>query len=133
MTRVWEQSTQKGSYLLLLLAIADNADDDGFAWPGMRYLAHKTRMSKRHVRRMLRVLEAAGELYINQRHTEGEKHQYIVLVGLSGSQISQSLIDKPKLTTWQPWPRGTELSDEEITVILECSGGRTSCPGGEDS
>jgi hypothetical protein len=30
MTKVWDHSTQKGSTLLLLLALADHAADDGF-------------------------------------------------------------------------------------------------------
>ena len=36
MTQVWDTSEQKGSALLLLLALADHAADDGFCWPGIQ-------------------------------------------------------------------------------------------------
>jgi len=35
MSYVWEASKAKGSELLLLLAIADHAADDGYCWPGI--------------------------------------------------------------------------------------------------
>jgi hypothetical protein len=48
--RVWTHSTQRGAALLLLVAIAGYADDHGFAFPGQRTLAARTRMSVRHTR-----------------------------------------------------------------------------------
>jgi hypothetical protein len=62
MTQVWDQSQHKGSELLLLLAIADNANDQGVAYPSVRTLAKKTRLHPHHVKKLLRVLEASGEL-----------------------------------------------------------------------
>lgn len=56
MTRVWAESQHKGSELLLLLAIADNANNQGVAYPSRRTLAKKTRMSDRHVKRLVQVL-----------------------------------------------------------------------------
>lgn len=88
MTRVWEESKQGGSKLLLLLAIADNANDDGFAWPGQKYLAHKIRMSERSISRLAKELEESGELYINRRNIEGQSNQYLVSV-----EMSQEVID----------------------------------------
>ena len=35
MNAVWNLSKQSGSALLVLLALADRADDDGFCWPGL--------------------------------------------------------------------------------------------------
>jgi hypothetical protein len=65
MTEVWQHSQHKGSELLLMLAIADNANDQGVAFPSLRTLARKTRLASRHVRRLLRVLEHSGELSIS--------------------------------------------------------------------
>ena len=45
-TAVWENSKAMGTLLLLQLAIADNANDSGLAWPGIDYLARKSRMSR---------------------------------------------------------------------------------------
>jgi hypothetical protein len=84
MNRVWEHSTQKGSNLLLLLAIADNANSWGYAFPGIAYLAKKTRMSERQVRRNLEEIAADGELYIDRT---ARQHGYLVLTGLPNEEI----------------------------------------------
>jgi hypothetical protein len=64
MSRVWEGSRQSGGALLVLLAIADFADDDGLAFPSVRTLARKARLSERQVQRVLAELPAAGELVV---------------------------------------------------------------------
>jgi hypothetical protein len=64
MTRVWEHSQCKGSELLLLLAIADHANDDGYAFPSVATLAQKTRLSRRQVLRVIQHVEAMGELEV---------------------------------------------------------------------
>ena len=38
---IWEYSQAKGSELLVMLAIADNADDHGKAYPSIQYIAKK--------------------------------------------------------------------------------------------
>jgi hypothetical protein len=45
LNRVWEASRQTGGALLVLLAIADFADDDGLAYPSISTLARKARLS----------------------------------------------------------------------------------------
>lgn len=73
MALVWERSKAKGSELLLLLAIADYAKDDGSdAWPSFAVLAQKSRMTERAVRIILQRLEKAGELTV-QRNSEGRE------------------------------------------------------------
>lgn len=62
MSRVWKHSEQRGGALLILLALADFADDDGYAWPAVPTLAAKARMTERNARYTLRSLEAAGEI-----------------------------------------------------------------------
>lgn len=60
---VWENSKASGSALLLLLAIADHAHDDGTgAYPGIDLLAHKCRQSVRNTDYLLRKLEKMGEI-----------------------------------------------------------------------
>lgn len=62
---VWDSSAQKGSALLLLLAIADYADDENCAWPAVSTLAQKIRMSERHVQGLLAHLAVEGEIKIH--------------------------------------------------------------------
>jgi hypothetical protein len=63
-TDVWEGSRHKSGNLLVLLVIADHADNGGKAWPGIPLLARKARLSERHTRRCLNELVASGELEI---------------------------------------------------------------------
>lgn len=69
--RVWERSKQAGTDLLMLLAIADFADDDGRAYPSVPTLARKCRTTPRHTNRILAMLRESGELEI--RTNEGPK------------------------------------------------------------
>jgi hypothetical protein len=88
MARVWEKSTQKGSRLLLLLAVADYADDNGFAWPGIEKLAEKTRMSPRQTMRLVEHARKDGELIVVKRRAKG--NLYIVTPGLTEEQLRQA-------------------------------------------
>lgn len=65
MGRVWDDNGIKGSMKLLLLAIADFADDNGKAWPSVETLAQKIGMSERNTRYMLRALEDQGRLAVD--------------------------------------------------------------------
>src|SRR5437879_5273234 len=58
MSLVWEHSRATGGDLLVLLAIADHAHDDGGgAWPSVETLAKMARLTERQVQRALRHLE----------------------------------------------------------------------------
>lgn len=87
MQRVWTLSGQKGSALLLLLAIADNADDDGECWPGIEHLRKKTRMSERQTQRMLQYLDTTPELAIEWGIGRGGSNYFYVLTGLPDLKI----------------------------------------------
>lgn len=57
---VWQHSGAKGNDLLVLLALADNANDDGVCWPSLRYLAEKTRLHENTIRSRLKSLRGLG-------------------------------------------------------------------------
>jgi hypothetical protein len=116
MTRVWEQSEQKGSKLLLLLALADHAADDGFCWPGEKRLAEKIRMSERTVSRMVQALEKDGELYALRK--SGEHNWYVVRIGMSDEDVIQVLSN-----------RGFETPDN-LSPPTNTTGGTDTCDGG---
>jgi hypothetical protein len=73
---VWMHSEQKGSHLLVLLAVADNADDDGFAFPSYDHIAAKTRLGKRTVQNIVRDLLTTDELQAVSRGTWGRSNLY---------------------------------------------------------
>jgi hypothetical protein len=88
MNAVWLHSEQKGNALLTLLAIADNANDDGFAFPSYKHLAAKTRLSQRTVQNIVSELLQSNELALVTSGTWGASNVYSVEVA--------ALRDKPR-------------------------------------
>lgn len=81
MQAVWQHSQQSGGALVLLLAIADNAHDDGdSAYPSIGTLAKKARMTERNVNILLKQLEADGELSITRSDQPNRPNTYRVLL-----------------------------------------------------
>lgn len=66
MSRLWAESSQRGGALLVLLAIADFANDEGLAHPSVQTLARKSRLSESQVHHILRELQASKELVIER-------------------------------------------------------------------
>lgn len=81
MSRVWDDSKQNGNRLLLLLAMADYADDNGYCWPSIDTLAQKTRMSSRTVMRAIDDLISDAEIAAVRVRNTGNK--YVILTGCS--------------------------------------------------
>lgn len=95
MTKVWEFSKHRGTMLLLLLAIADNANDDGEAYPGREYLAKKIRMSEAHTREMLVKLINSHELHLTHRGGSGTGDPHHYRITLKGRPASPSEKGRP--------------------------------------
>jgi hypothetical protein len=66
MSSVWKHSKHKGSELLCLLAIADCANDEGYAWPSMDTISRKTRQSIRNTQYLVDKLVVSGELQVEK-------------------------------------------------------------------
>jgi DNA-binding transcriptional regulator YhcF (GntR family) len=66
MDRVWRLSKASKGDLLIMLAIADFANDAGEAWPSVSTLAKKSRLKERHTQYAIRRLEDLGELKIHK-------------------------------------------------------------------
>lgn len=74
MSSVWDHSTQTGTALLMLLAIADNANEYGEAWPSVDTLAAKCRMGRRNAQKLLIQLSESGELVIGRQVGQSTKY-----------------------------------------------------------
>lgn len=93
MSRVWEHSQHGGTALLLLLALADWADDWGYCYPSHETMARKIRSGERNVYYLLRRLEESGEIRIVNRGRGGRTSEtsiYQVIVGLTADEIAVS-------------------------------------------
>ena len=124
LTQVWYNSRHKGNALLLLLAIADNADDEGFAFPGIKYLALKARMSERNVQYLLRVLEKSGELKVYPNSGPRKKNLYKIMPFSEGAKFaprkSCTLQDSAKGGA-KPSMKNSEISHHNTTYASEPS------------
>ncbi|MBN1454300.1 MAG: helix-turn-helix domain-containing protein [Anaerolineales bacterium] len=92
--RVWKHSQKGGAALLLLLAMADWADDWGYCYPSVDKMAIKCRQTERNILNLTRNLEAAGELRRIARGKGGRgKYSgsvYQVITGMTADQIAAS-------------------------------------------
>tara|TARA_R110000868_G_scaffold332670_1_gene593672 strand:+ start:505 stop:966 length:462 start_codon:yes stop_codon:yes gene_type:complete len=71
MTYVWENSPYNGNALIVHLALADHADDQGICWPSQQYLANKCKISVRQIRRIIHQMIADSYLFIEQQSRAG--------------------------------------------------------------
>lgn len=79
MNWVWEHSPAKGNCRLVLLAIADCADDNGMnAFPSKQKLADKTLLDVSTIRRVVRRLEESGLLSVDRSTERGRANVYTV-------------------------------------------------------
>jgi hypothetical protein len=82
MTRVWADSKQSEGSLLVLLSMADHADDGGVCFPSQERLADRARLSVRQVRRVIDRLVMEGELKVLREGVgRGKRTVYKVLTG----------------------------------------------------
>ncbi len=79
MGEVWESSSTKGGSRLVLLALADFANDEGYCHPSVTRLAVKSALTERNVQLILRDLEARGELVTLRGAGRGNVNAYWVL------------------------------------------------------
>jgi Helix-turn-helix domain len=119
MSQVWED-TRIGSQaeLLVLLALADHARDDGLCWPSMRSIAGKARIEERSAQRIIRRLIEKGfvELVSKGGCIDGQNtpNRYRVI----GSDLRS--------------PHGPTESHSGVTVGQEVRGDRESPRGDSD-
>lgn len=87
-TRVWDESKQKGANLLTMLALADWANEDGVSWYGQSRIARRARVSKRQINNILDQCVAQGEIVRVQRSGQLSTI-YCVMVGLDADEQSR--------------------------------------------
>lgn len=83
LSEVWSRSRAGGTHLLVMLALADNADASGVAWPSEKDLAERSRCDVRTVRRCIAASVESGELDLWEWiDKSGRRHNaYRVVVG----------------------------------------------------
>src|SRR5690606_38380458 len=91
MTAVFERYPVGGGEMILALALADHADDDGTkVFPSIEHLMVKTRQSRRTVQYQLRRMEESGWLILvkNGHGGRGQSREYrISLEWIKGGEL----------------------------------------------
>lgn len=64
LSRVWDTPCESHAQKLILLALADNSDDQGVSWPSLRTISRKCDLCERSVRYGLRELCRKGHIKI---------------------------------------------------------------------
>ena len=80
MSAVWKHAPVSGGALLVLLAMADFANDNGICWPAIATLAEKARLHNRQVQYILRNLEASKLIMLDRGTGPNGVNTYKVLV-----------------------------------------------------
>lgn len=111
MAKVWELSRHGGTNLLMLLAIADFADDNGNAYPAVQTLAEKCRMKPRNAQVILGALRQSGELEV--RPNEGPKGTNLYRITLASQGVQHSA----------PLQRNAPLHSSALGGAKECAKG----------
>lgn len=81
MDAVWKLSRAKSGDLLVALAIADFSNDQGLAFPAIKTLAQKARLSPRQVKRAIDRLHRLGELTIYKKKGPNGVNRYRIILG----------------------------------------------------
>ena len=114
MSWVWEQDLPPLDKIVLM-AIADHADDDGYAWPGMKRIAEKCSMEKRTVQRHVERLQEQQLLKVESRQrNDGSSSSNGYTVVMNGTNREGVAESHPPMSGMTP-PHGTD--DTPLTVI----------------
>lgn len=86
MTDIWGKDHPTGSHLLVLLAMADYANDEGICWASAASLARKGRLAVRTVFRVLKDLREWGYIEVVREGGDGKGNTTVYRVGSEGCQ-----------------------------------------------
>lgn len=92
MTLVWKTGIGPATKRLVLLALADSANDEGVCWPSMETLARKSNCGVSSARRACQELEADGVLQRDARGKDGRQQSNLYTISraaLEGAQIER--------------------------------------------
>jgi hypothetical protein len=73
---VWNNSPSRSGRLLVMLALADWADEEGNSWPRVGTLAARARLSPRRVEQVLHELAADGEIELPEGRPGNRERPY---------------------------------------------------------
>jgi hypothetical protein len=120
MTSVWDDvRTQAHGELLVLLALADWASDDGYCWPTIPALAAKARLSERAVQQILGRLIATGRIRRISGGGRGRANEYQVLTAKNPEAETVNPIHRKENTELKPPNLIHPLEAKKVNLTTE--------------
>ncbi len=101
---VWKLDTRDAATKLVLLKLADNANDSGLCWPSLSTICKETGLGKSTVCRKMKQLEDAGTIVRVPGHT-GTSTRYTLHLSHVGTSPTMALVpqrDRDSATTRLP-------------------------------
>ncbi|MAU40997.1 MAG: hypothetical protein CMF31_05175 [Kordiimonas sp.] len=126
----------KPSAKVVLLALADYANDDGECWPGLDVIMHKSRLSRRAVQKQIKALEEAGIIARAARYRDNgsnASNQYILKMAVDDPQnIGGAKYAPPRTSEEQKCTEEEQKDDEQPTQegVQNMHGGVQNMHGG---
>ena len=109
MTAVWERIDLTSTQKLVLLALADWANDDGLCWPSIDRVAVKSSLKRRAVQMTIRSLEESG--FLRREELVGRGNKYWVSIPVQN--MHPCITDTPPAHEMHP----TRASDAPNTLM----------------
>lgn len=112
---VFEHSQTRGSARVLMLALADMANDDGECYPGKANLARKVNVTPQQITRLIQECERLGELKVIPRiGTQGSMHNATNLYQLVAICKQVSSCARPPTPKKVRKPAAPVVSDDTV-------------------
>jgi hypothetical protein len=110
---------------LLLLIIADHAQDEGRCWPGLERLAELSGLSRMTVIRCIQSLEDKGELYVDRNWGTRRSNCYHLVCITGGKYGSPTKEEIAAVDASLNQPQGNTMIPPRVTP---CDGGNKMIP-----
>lgn len=118
MNRVWKLADVSQGTLLVLLALADWANDAGVCWPSVPKIALKARLSERQVRRIIEELQERKILTIQENRGRKKGGEYATSVYKINLTFCPILVDlKPATEDCEDLTFGASKPDIRDSAI----------------
>lgn len=128
MTMVWESDRWEGTTLVMMLVLADFANDGGYCWPSVKTLAEKCRIQERQAKRIIRSLlneDSPGIEQARAGNGAGHSSMYrLIAENIKKGVTQDTVIDEERVSSDTPLPEG-RVSPEAKRVSSKTKKGVT--------
>lgn len=92
MKTVWDHSQHAETDLVVMLALADMSNTDGYCFPSIPTLAQRSRRKVRSMINTLERLSASGELFIDRSRGRNHHNRYVITIRMSKESLASVLV-----------------------------------------